>query len=91
MYYDNISGATLDPMKVKATRREEVVFVYEFGVYRKIPRARAVGGQFVTAKWIDGNKGDEQRPEYRRRLMVRKPEIVDPRCLERSRRTTACV
>ena len=50
VYYDKISGALLDPVRVKAGRREEVEFVHEFCVYRKISRASAVGGQFVTVK-----------------------------------------
>ena len=52
VYYDNISGAMLDPARVKAARREEVDFVHEFGVYRKTPSASAVGGQIVTVKWV---------------------------------------
>ena len=62
VYDDSISEAMLDLVKVKAARREELDFFPEFGVYRQIPRARAVGGQFVTVKWMDVNKGDGQRP-----------------------------
>ena len=47
-YYDDISGGVLDPVRVLAARREEVDFVHESAVYRKVPRASAVGGQFVT-------------------------------------------
>ena len=50
VYYDNISGALFDPVRVKAGRREEVDVVREFCVYRKIPRASAVSGEFVTVK-----------------------------------------
>ena len=71
VHYDNISGAMLDPVKMNAARRQEVDFVRVFGVYRKIPRGGAVGGQFVTVKWIDVNKGDEKRPGYRSRLVAR--------------------
>ena len=63
VYYDNISGSMLDPVRVKAARREEVDFVHKFGVYRKIPRASAVGGQSVTVGWIDVDKGNQQQPE----------------------------
>ena len=78
VYYDNISGALLDPVMVKAARRAGVDFVLEFGVYRKMPRASSVGGQFVTVKWIDVNKGDEQRPEYRCRLVAHELKSWDP-------------
>ena len=64
VYHDNISGASLDPVRVKAARGEEVDFVHKFGVYRMIPRASSIGGQLVTVKWIDVDKGDEQQPEY---------------------------
>ena len=59
---DTILGIMLDPAKIEAARHEEVDFVHEFDVYRKIHRASAVGGQFVTVKRIDVNKGCEQRP-----------------------------
>ena len=76
-YKDNISGAMLDPVRVKAARREEVDFLHEFGVYRKIPRANGVGGQSVTMKWIDVNRADEQRPECRRRMVARELKVWD--------------
>ena len=51
-------GGHTDPVKVKAARRKDVDFVHEFGVHRKIPRASAAGGQFVTVKWIQVNTGE---------------------------------
>ena len=77
VHCDEISGATVDPVKVKAARREEVNLVHEFGVHRKKPRASAVGGQFVTVEWIDVNKGLEQRPEHRSRLVARELKNCD--------------
>ena len=61
VYPDSISRAMLDLVKCKAARREEVDIVHGFGVYRKMPRAGAVGGQFVTVTRTDVKKGDEQR------------------------------
>ena len=75
VHYDNFLGAMLDPARVKAARREEVDFVHEFGVSRKISRASPVVGQLVTVKWIDVQKGDEQRPGYRSRLVARELNI----------------
>ena len=74
VYCGNISGAMLDPVKINAARREEVD---EFGVYCKIPCAIAVGGQFVTVKWIDVNKGNQQRPEFRSHLVPRDLKVWD--------------
>ena len=69
----------LDPARVKAARREEVDFVHEFSVYRKIPRASAVGGHFGTVKWIGDNRRDGQWSEHRSRLVDRELKIWDPR------------
>ena len=65
----------LDPVKIKAARRQEVNFVQEFRVYRKVPRANAIDGQFVTVKWVDVNIGDEQRPAYKSRLVARERHV----------------
>ena len=56
VYIDTVSLDMPEPVKVKVAR-EEVDFDHEFGVYRKIPRASAVGGQFVTVKRIDVHNG----------------------------------
>ena len=50
----------------------------EFRVYRKILREAAIGGHFVTVKWVDLNKGDTTRPEYRSRLVARELKKWDP-------------
>ena len=66
VYFDNIIGAMLDPLRIKAARQEEVDFVHEFDVDCEIPRASAVGVQFVVVKWstctVEINSGPEQEP-----------------------------
>ena len=75
VYHDNI------PVKVNAARREKD-FLHEFGVHRKISRASADGGQFVTVI-----KGDEQRPEYRRLHQARELKVWDSRRHQRFARS----
>ena len=43
------------------------------GVYRKVPRdvAKKIGCTATTRKWLDTNKGDESRPNFRSRLVGR--------------------
>ena len=77
-YYDDISGALLDPQLVKEARGEEIQFVKDFGVYVKVPAAQAVGKTKVSIKWVDINKGDAKHPEYRSRLVGRELKKWDP-------------
>ena len=41
-------------------------------VYKKVPRdvAKKMGCKVITTKWVDTNKGDTSRPNYRSRLFV---------------------
>ena len=41
------------------------------GVYKRIPRAEmeAAGGKTIQTRWIDINKGDEEKTNYRSRLV----------------------
>ena len=43
------------------------------GVYKKVPRdvAKKMGCKVITTKWVDTNKGDTSRPNYRSRLVGR--------------------
>ena len=42
-------------LKIKAARRDEVDFIHGFRVYRKVPRASAVGGQAVCDRQSGGS------------------------------------
>ena len=59
-------------MAVKA-RKLEMDFFKKMGVYEKVPRevAKKLGCKVITTKWLDTNKGDELRPNYRSRLVGR--------------------
>ena len=43
-FYDDISGALLDPRLVKEARGKELEFVSEFEVYRKSREGKQLGG-----------------------------------------------
>jgi len=77
-YYDDISGALLDPKLVSEARRKEIEFVHQFGVYEKVPKEQAIGKTKVSIKWVDVNKGDAGMPEYRSRLVGRELRRWDP-------------
>ena len=73
-YRDGVTGQDLDPILVKAARREEMEFFRSKEVWRKRPRSEArqrTGKEPVTVKWIDTNKGDDENPNYRSRLVAR--------------------
>ena len=48
-------------------------------VYNKVSRSCARGKKLIRTKWIDLNKGDSDKPEYRSRLVAMEfNEYVDP-------------
>ena len=58
---------------VKQARRDEMGEVYKHGVYTKVPIEeswRVTGRAPIGARWIDVNKGDEDKPDYRSRLVA---------------------
>ncbi|MDA8582761.1 reverse transcriptase domain-containing protein [bacterium] len=68
-----MSGVKLDAGRVKQARQEEMRYFRKKGVYKKIPRAEAKknGWPIVKVRWIDVNKGDEDNPNYRSRLVAK--------------------
>ena len=70
---DANAGAELDPVKVAAARREELDWVHKQHLYEKVPEEQcyAAGKAPITMKWVDRNKGDNQRLNYRSRLVCR--------------------
>ena len=66
---DDVSGASLDPVKVKETRAVEMDYFRRMRVYTKVPRWKPKGSKIVRTKWIDINKGDSVNPDIRSRLV----------------------
>ena len=73
-YRDSVTGQPLRAELVRAARRKELEYFVAKGVWRKAPRAEALrrqGKPPITVKWIDVNKGDDDCPNYRSRLVAR--------------------
>ena len=73
-FKDSITRQTLRTDLVKAARREEMEYFVAKKVYQKAPREEAIRQQGkvpITVKWIDVNKGDDEKPKYRSRLVAR--------------------
>ena len=68
-YCDDVSGKPSDTQMVQAARREEGQVIQTMGVWEPIPRPK--NKKVISTRWVDVNKGDEQRPKYRSRLVAR--------------------
>jgi len=69
--FDDVSGAALDPKLVREARRVEMEYFQKMKVYSKVPRRSLPrGAKVIKVKWIDINKGDEERPDMRSRLVA---------------------
>ena len=68
---DDVTGAVLDVEGVKNARSEELEFFKTTCVYKTVPRWMARGKKIIKTRWIDVNKGDEEKPDLRFRLVGR--------------------
>lgn len=73
-YYDRVSGVLLDPKKVREARMEELQLANNWKpvpLFTKVPRQVAIdaGKKPIATEWIYLNKGDDDKPEYRSRLV----------------------
>ena len=78
-FVDDISFKKLDKSKAIEARKLEVEFFRKMNVYRKVPRSKAKGQKIIATKWLDVNKGDEERPNYRARLVGCELKLKDKR------------
>jgi len=69
--WDDLTGMRLDAQMVIEARRKEMEYVRKKPVWVKIPRSLAVqkGWKIVKTRWIDINKGDNETPLYRSRVV----------------------
>ena len=80
-YWDDISGKELKPDLVRAACEEELKVVDEMGVWELRPIAECIevtGKKPVKVRWVDVNKGDDDTPNVRCRI-VAKDSNVDKR------------
>ena len=74
IFYDDITGVQLDTQGVLEARRQELAWIHKAEVYTKRSLEECyerTGKAPITLKWIDRNKGDTVKPNYRSRLVVR--------------------
>ena len=73
-FVDGMTGQPLDPDLVRAARAKELRYFEEKQVWVRRHREEALrrtGKRPITVKWIDVNKGDDESPNYRSRLVAR--------------------
>ena len=71
--YDDLPGEILDRDLVKRARQDEMQDIFKHGVYEKVNIEECwekTGADPIGARWVDVNKGDSTRPEYRSRLVA---------------------
>ena len=76
-YYDDVTGEQLDTKGAETARKTEMEEVSKHNLYTKVPVEKcwqATGAAPIKTKWIDINKGDRNKPEYRSRWVAK--EIV---------------
>ena len=72
--WDDISGKHLDPAGVRKARAAEIDFYRKMGVYVKVPTSECfakTGQKPIGVRWVDIDKGDRDRPNYRSRLVAK--------------------
>lgn len=78
-FYDDIYGRPLDKELATRARKLEMDFFKKMKAHSKVERsvAKQLGAKVITTRWIDTNKGDESKPDYRARLVGREIKIDD--------------
>ena len=74
VHKDAVTGQPLQWPLVAAARKLELEYFEAKKVWLKRPRAEAftrTGRPAISVRWIDTNKGDDDNPNYRSRLVAR--------------------
>ena len=71
--WDDVSGKELDPMGVRQARAKEIEYINHKNVWQKAEKADALkmGCKVVGGRWVDVDKGDASRPDYRSRFVAK--------------------
>lgn len=71
--WDDIRGQNLDPKAVTAARFREMKYIRKKDVWKFVTReeARNNGWKIIKTRCIDVNKGDDENPNYRSRLVAK--------------------
>ena len=69
-FIDDVPGRPLDKRMAIQARTAEMQFFRKMSVYTTVDRS-TVQGKIITTRWLDVNKGDDDDPDYRARLVGR--------------------
>jgi len=72
-FIDDRTGKTVDEAKVLEARKEELSEVRKHSVYKKVPIAQCIertGRRPIGTRWVDINKGDDEHPNSRSRIVA---------------------
>ena len=70
--YDDVNGGPLDPLEVKKARLKEIDVINEVELWSIMPRKdMPKGAKTISGRWVDTNKGDADKPNYRSRYVGR--------------------
>ena len=69
-YYDDLSGKRLPEELVQEARYEEIKFIDKIKLWNVVPRP-SDGSKVIDTRWVDVNKGDENEPLVRARLVAK--------------------
>ena len=71
-YYDEITGAILDPTLVQNARKAEIEYMHKLQVYVEstLDECHRYGLKPIPMRWIDINKGDNDNPNIRCRAVL---------------------
>ena len=73
-YWDDVNGGWLPPHLVIAARGEELGWVHERKVYEEVDEEQCwqeTNRPPISLRWVDTNKGTEDQPRIRSRIVVR--------------------
>ncbi len=71
LYYDAIPGDLMIKELVVAARKVEMETFKKHGVYEKVPIEECWKETGKVLVWVDANKGDMEKPEYRCTLVAK--------------------
>eukprot|EP00971_Amphidinium_carterae_P166955 3308758-Amphidinium_carterae.1 len=70
-YVDDVYGTLLEPELVRKARQLELDWIKSREVYTRVPLSEClenIGKKPLSMTWVDTDKGDATRPNYRSRL-----------------------
>jgi hypothetical protein len=79
-FKDDLTKQPLVDSLVTEARRQELAYFALKKVWLKVPRAECyakTGHPPITVRWVDVNKGDDQVPKYRSRLVARQIKALE--------------